>query len=287
MLLRTDRVVIAVEDLDRGQKEMINLLGRSPAWVGGYPGDETACVLFRLDNLCVELLAPRGETPACEALREQIESNGGGLHALHLECDDIASTAKQLWANGLHPSDPVEGLTKDEPSGAFRRFLHSELDPGETAGVRIRLVESLSEPEELPPSLATLGERAAVKTGDHVVIFTTDPERAIDLYGTKLGIRLALDKTFEARRTRILFFRLGGFTIEIGAPLRDQVEEPVANDRFWGLAFRVDDIAAATRRIALAGLAVSEVRRGHKPGTRVCTVENEPAGVPTLIIEHD
>lgn len=141
MLLRTDRVVIAVEDLDRAQKEMIHLLGRSPAWLGGYPGDETACVLFRLDNLCVELLAPRGDTPVCEGLREQLKGNGGGLHALYFECDDIASTTKQLRASGLHPSDPVEGLTKDEPSGAFRRFLHSELDPDETAGVPTLIIE--------------------------------------------------------------------------------------------------------------------------------------------------
>jgi hypothetical protein len=59
----------------------------------------------------------------------------------------------------------------------------------------------------------------------------------------------------------------------------------VADDRLWGLAFRVDDIEAASARIAEAGLEVSEIRDGHKPGTRVCTVKNEPAGVATLLIE--
>jgi catechol 2,3-dioxygenase-like lactoylglutathione lyase family enzyme len=285
VLLRTDRIVIAASDLDRAQREMIDLLGRSPAWVGEYPADETDCVLFRLDNLCVELLAPRGDTPVCDGLRKQIESQGGGLYALHLECDDISTTTKAMREHGLQPSDPREGLARDEPSGAFRRFLESELDPAETAGIRIRIVEHISEPDELPPSLATLGEPAAVQAGDHVVIFTADPERAIDLYAEKLGIRLALDKTFEARRTRLLFFRLGGFTIEVGAPFRDATEEPVADDRLWGLAFRVDDIEAASARIAEAGLEVGEIRDGHKPGTRVCTVKNEPAGVATLLIE--
>ncbi len=287
MLLRTDRVVIAVDDLDRAQREMISVLGRSPAWVGGYPGDETENVLFRLDNLCVELLAARGDTKLCRELRKHIEKNGGGLHALHLACDDIVTTTKELRERGLRPSEPREGLARDEPSGAFRRFLQSELDPAETAGVRIRLVEPLFEAEELPPSLATADERAAVKAGDHVVIFTADPERAIDLYAEKLGIRLALDRSFEARGTRILFFRLGGFTIEIGAPLPQQSEEPIADDRLWGMAYRVDDIAAASERIAAAGLAVGKIREGHKPGTRVCTVKNEPAGVATLLIEHD
>jgi catechol 2,3-dioxygenase-like lactoylglutathione lyase family enzyme len=122
--------------------------------------------------------------------------------------------------------------------------------------------------------------------GDHVVIFSGDPERAIDLYGSKLGIRLALDRTFEKRKTRILFFRLGLFTIEIGAPLRDVADGPAADDRLWGFAYRVDDIDAARERIAKAGLTVSGVREGHKAGTRVCTVKNEPAGVATLIIQQ-
>ncbi len=286
MLLRTDRVVIATPDLERTQKEMVIVLGRGPTWAGEYPADETACVLFRLENTSVELLTPRGGTPACKALRRQIEKHGGGLHALVLECDDIESTTKELRENGLEPSAPVESLTRDEPSGAFRRFLQSELSPDDTAGVRIRLIEPLSQAEELPPSLATPGEQAAARAGDHVVIFTADPERAKDLYANKLGIRLALDKTFEKRKTRILFFRLGGFTIEIGAPLRDRPQEPVADDRLWGMAYRVDDIAAVRERVCQAGLSVNEIRDGHKPGTRVCTIENEPAGVPTLIIEH-
>ncbi|MCH7866649.1 MAG: VOC family protein [Myxococcales bacterium] len=287
MLQRTDRISIAVEDLGRAQKEMMQVLGRSPAWVGGYPGDETACVLFRLDNVCIELLSPLGDTATCNALRVQIEARGGGLHALHLASDDLAATVEELRDHGLNPSEPVEGLTKDEPSGAFRRFLQSVLDPAESAGVRIHLVEWLSAPEELPPSLAIDGERAAVMGGDHVVIFSGDAERAIDLYGTKLGIRLALDRTFEKRKTRILFFRLGHFTIEIGTPLGNQTDEPAKGDRLWGLAYRVDDIDAASERIAKAGLEVSEIREGHKAGTRVCTLKSKPAGVATLIIQQE
>jgi catechol 2,3-dioxygenase-like lactoylglutathione lyase family enzyme len=242
-------------------------------------------VLFRLDNVCIELLSPLGDTPVCRALRTRLEA-GGGVHALHLASDDIAETVGEMRERGLHPSEPVEGLTKDEPSGAFRRYLHSELELAETAGVPIRLVQWLSTPEELPPSLPVDGERSAVMGGDHVVIFSGDPERAIDLYGSKLGIRLALDRTFEKRKTRILFFRLGLFTIEIGAPLRDVADGPAADDRLWGFAYRVDDIDAARERIAKAGLTVSGVREGHKAGTRVCTVKNEPAGVATLIIQQ-
>ena len=37
--------------------------------------------------------------------------------------------------------------------------------------------------------------------------------------------------------------------------------------------------------LTAAGFDVSDVRAGHKPGTRVCTVRDAPGAVPALIIE--
>jgi hypothetical protein len=56
-------------------------------------------------------------------------------------------------------------------------------------------------------------------------------------------------------------------------------------DRLWGLSWRVADADAAHARLAAAGLDVSEVRAGMKPGTRVFTVRDGTCGVPTLMIE--
>lgn len=287
MLTALDRIIIATGDLPRAQREMIHVLGRSPSWVGGYPGDQTESVLWKLDNLCIELLAPVGDTAVCQQLRERIDSGGGGVYAVVLACEDIAGTTQEIRENGLHPTEPTEGLTKDEPSGAYRRFLQSELDPSETAGIRILIAEHLSEPGELSPSLSVEGDDAAVFAGDHVVIMTAAPERALALFSDMLGIRLALDKTFEGRKTRLIFFRLGGFTIEIGAPLKDPSDEPPANDRLWGIAYKVNNIEATADRITRAGLETTKIRDGNKSGTRVFTVKNEPAGVPTLVIKHD
>jgi len=47
----------------------------------------------------------------------------------------------------------------------------------------------------------------------------------------------------------------------------------------------VRDADAIRVRLVAAGLDVSEVRDGHKPGTRVCTVRGDPCGVPTLLLE--
>jgi hypothetical protein len=43
-------------------------------------------------------------------------------------------------------------------------------------------------------------------------------------------------------------------------------------------------VAAARARLAAAGFEVSQVRRGQKRGTQVCTVRRETHGVSTLLI---
>ncbi len=51
-------------------------------------------------------------------------------------------------------------------------------------------------------------------------------------------------------------------------------------------SWRVTNADAARARLAAAGLEVSEVRQGVKPGTRVFSVREGTAGVPTLMIEQ-
>ncbi len=110
-----------------------------------------------------------------------------------------------------------------------------------------------------------------------------DLESSQRLYGEVLGLRLALDRTFEARGTRILFYRAGGVTVEVAGSLSES-PRPSKPDRLWGLAYRVRDLEAAHERLVAAGFDVSEIRMGAKRGTRVCTVRRETHGVATLLI---
>jgi catechol 2,3-dioxygenase-like lactoylglutathione lyase family enzyme len=291
VLTRVDRVVIAVRDIERGRQQAISVLGLTPSWVGGYPGNHCESVLFPLANVSIELLSPARdqESEMIELVETHLKEKGDGLFALVLESDDIERDTTGLVEQGLSPTPASPGLCRDEPSGAYRRFRESWLPTAETGGIRIGLVEYSSLPEELPPCLPTQGKNSTVLAGDHVVVMTAKPERAIDLYREKLGIHLALDKTFEKRGVRLLFFRLGDFTIEIGCrhdPNSSPADDPT-DDLLWGLAYSVSDADSAGERIAKAGLEVSPVRTGHKPGTRVCTVKGAPLGVPTLIIDQE
>jgi hypothetical protein len=49
----------------------------------------------------------------------------------------------------------------------------------------------------------------------------------------------------------------------------------------------VPDIAKAHARMQAAGVEVSALRAGRRPGTRVFTAKSHTAGIPTLVIGMD
>jgi len=46
----------------------------------------------------------------------------------------------------------------------------------------------------------------------------------------------------------------------------------------------VPDLAKARARLRTAGVDVSDIRTGRRPGTQVLTVRSHTSGVPTLMI---
>ena len=130
------------------------------------------------------------------------------------------------------------------------------------------------------------GEGARELAIDHVVVHTVAPERAIGLWRDRIGLRLALDREFPARHLRLLFFRSGGITLEYASPLPASTD-PVADDRLYGVSYRVPDLAARRERLLAAGVDVSGLRPGMRPGTTVANVRSGTAGVPTLLLQVD
>ena len=278
-----DHVVVAVADLEARTRETAALLGRDPSWRGTHAAMGSANALFRLENTYLELLAAAGEGPVGAAVRGRLAAAGEGLLALAFGTVDAAAFAERLRGFGLEADAPRPGEGRDEATGAVRRWQSVGVPFAATRGVGVFALEHASDSDPLPPAQATGAPDACVQALDHVVLMTPDLEAARRLYGDVLGIRLALDRRFEARGQRILFFRVGGATVEVVGPLEPPADPPAA-DRLWGLAWRVEDVEAAARRVAAAGFDVSQVRSGAKPGTAVCTVRGETAGVATLLI---
>jgi catechol 2,3-dioxygenase-like lactoylglutathione lyase family enzyme len=154
-----------------------------------------------------------------------------------------------------------------------------------TRGILVFGIEHLSSPDALPVAHPTAAPDAAISGIDHVVVRSESPDTAIHFYRDQLGLRLALDKSFEQWGARLLFFRVGGVTVEIAAPLPPSVA-PGERDSFWGISWRTPDLVATHARLAAAGIDVSEIRPGRRPGTRVCTIRSHTHRVATLLLEE-
>lgn len=275
MLNSFDHVTIAVNEVETAMTAYERLLGSAPSWRGEHPGLGTEVALFGLSNALIELVAPRHDALEAEGLRALLNARGEGLHAIALGTGDASACCALLRERGLRATAPESGEARST-AGELRRYRTVELSTRTTRGLHVLAVER-SDAASLRQRRAPAA--SAVDALDHVVIRTADADAAIALYGSGLGIRLALDRKLGDRR--MLFFRIGGVTLEV-------VQDPALGDAdvLYGLAYRVRDIEAAHARMRSSGLALSEVRPGNKQGTRVFSVRDGTCGVPTLIL-HD
>jgi catechol 2,3-dioxygenase-like lactoylglutathione lyase family enzyme len=149
------------------------------------------------------------------------------------------------------------------------------LDKSATHGVAIGLVAHVARAAEPEMAHDILGL-------DHVVVRTRDPERAVALYGGRLGLDLRLDRTNPERGNRLLFFVCGDLVVEVSHDTAKGVRP--GPDSIWGLAWRSVDVRRSHTRMSAAGIAVSEIRTGNRAGTEVFTVKSHTAHAPTLVI---
>jgi catechol 2,3-dioxygenase-like lactoylglutathione lyase family enzyme len=271
-----DHVVVLVGDIAAGQAACETLLGRAPSWQSASDGAQT--VLFTLENMSLELMAPAGNSAAAERIRGVLKMQGEGLASICFRVADIAKMHRRLDRLALKPDPIAEVESRDSLSGALLRWKRTRATTDLTRGVRTFFLELAG---ERPRSAVTA---AAPITGlDHVVVSTEDPERAAALYGARLGLDMALDRSHQDWG-QLMFFRCGDLIVEV-------VRRPVAgadqaHDKLWGLSWRVADIDATRARLLADGIDVSEVRQGRKPGTRVMTVRSGTCGVQTLLLER-
>ncbi len=257
MITGLDHLAVAVEDVDAAAGAYRRLLGREPAL---QPGDGADRAWFHFPNMALEVIAPAGHGAAGDRVRARLDAAGEGVWICAFAVDDLAAATRLLARRGLEV----------EPRGTLARVRAAGLD-------------MLLTPARSAPVAPVIGaQAAAVAALDHVVVHSPNPDRALGVYGAKLGLDLRLDRENPQWGARQLFFRCGDAVFEVGASLKSlPSNEP---DRFGGLAWRVPDPEEAQARMGAAGFDVSEVRTGRKPGTQVFTVRNAPGGVPTLML---
>lgn len=276
MITGLDHVVVLVSDIDAARTAYQTLFACAPAWRN--TGDGADHVLFTLDNTTLELMAPSGDGAAADRIRNVIAEQGEGLASICFRTSDIAKMHRRLDRLALKPEPVTEAESRDTASGATLSWKRTRAATSTTRGVRLFFLELAT---ERPLSVPTT--TAPVTAMDHVVVSTADPERAAALYGARLGLDMALDRS-HPDWGRLMFFRCGDLIVEVVH--RPGTDSDALQDKLWGMSWRVADIDATRARLASAGVDVSEVRVGRKPGTRVLTVRGGTCGIPTLLMER-
>ena len=276
MITGLDHVVILVNDIALGTSAYQTLFARAPAWRNR--GDGAERVLFTLDNMTLELMSPDGDGAVADRIRAVIAKQGEGLASICFRTGDIAKMHRRLDRLTLKPEPIAEVESHDATSDAVLSWKRTRAATEATRGVRMFFLELA---KERPRSVQTAP--ASVTAMDHVVVSTADPERAAALYGARLGLDMALDRS-HPEWGRLMFFRCGDLIVEVVH--RPGKDTDANHDRLWGLSWRVADIDATRARLVSDGVDVSEVRTGRKPGTRVLTVRNGTCGIPTLLVER-
>ncbi len=280
LITAVDHVPIVVADLDAAVAAYSALLGRAPNWEGRL-GPNVRHAWFQLPNLALDIIGADGDGPDANAVRARLEKHGEGPSAIAWRVTDLDEAARRLTRRAITFGEP--GVTRSVAAdGAIREWRYAEARASTTRGLAMMLIEAGETPRPVSPAI--IDEADAVAGVDHIVVRSQDADGAVALYGGRLGLDLRLDRANEAWGARQMFFACADMVVEIGSPFAPDPARLGDRDALGGLAWRVADPHAAQARLAAAGVDVSEVRKGRKPGTDVFTVRAGVPGAPYLMI---
>ena len=278
MINTLDHLIIAVKDLNEAELNYKKLFGLNPVWRGEHKELGTANVIFNFKNTYLELLCANGEGLGAMLVNSAIEESGDGLIGVVFGVDNIEKASKSLIEKGFAITDISDGESRNNSSNELRKwknfFLPKELSRGIFSFIIEHTEGSLKKCGEYPSD--------SINKLDHLVINTNDADGFINVYQDIFKIRLALDKVIEHWDSRMLFFRLNRTTIEV-VEKRDE-KEP--KDSLWGLAWEVENIKKAYKRLTDNGVEMTPIKEGLKENTLVSTIKSHTHNVPTLLIEH-
>lgn len=262
MITAVNYLAYAAHDPAQTASAYATLFDQAPDIFNSPTGDRL--YRFRLSNMAFEI--------------GQAKDRPQGLSGLGFEAIDLDATVHKLSRRGLTIDAAASEVWTAENGAQTMQRRSARLATASGHGVPLAIVETAT--PDTPRAISSTS--AGVIGLDHVVIRSPNPERAIALYGGRLGLDFALDRSNPDWGSRLLFFRTGGTTVEIGHSLAKGVSDDP--DSLWGVAWRVHDAAVTGERLKSAGLNTSDASKGRRPGSKVLTVRSGTGDVPTILL---
>ena len=278
MISSIDHLIIAVKDIHDAEENYRKIFGTEPVWKGEHKALGTVNVIFNFKNTYCELLSANGDGLGAALVNGAIKEQGDGLIGVVYGTNNIEESFSALKKSGYLVTEPTEGEGIDNKTQKIRKWKNLFLPPELTRGIFSFIIEHS---EGALPSLNKY-PKATINKLDHLVINTNDANGFINIYKDVFNIRLALDKVIEHWKSRMLFFRVNKTTIEV----IERKNENDSQDSLWGLAWEVESIEEAYKRLISEGVDVTPIKDGLKENTLVATIKSHTHNVPTLLIEH-
>ena len=274
MITGLNCTTLVVRDLETAIECYRHILERPPLFRLATDGVQGA--VFATGNSLLRIVSPVGAGGHGELAQAHLE-HGEGLFEMTFGVENVGLTYRRLKRLSLSP-DPVSEVSEHDNDGALRyRYRRTGLPAEHSHGIPISLSDMTAREQ------ASTAQQSAILGIDLLVVATNEPERAIALYGARLGLPLIFDRTNPTDNARLLQFSCGDKVVEV-------VHRPgngkVGSDRIWGIGWRVADIDLVHDGFKRAGRNVSDVRVGAKPNTRVFTLRDGTCNVATLVVQH-
>ena len=96
-----DHLIIAVEDLDKAEKNYSKIFGISPSWKGEHAELGTSNCLFNFQNTYFELLSATGDGLGADLVSDHLDKSGEGLMGAVFGTDNINVVSTALRGEAL------------------------------------------------------------------------------------------------------------------------------------------------------------------------------------------
>ncbi|WP_353408697.1 VOC family protein [Pseudoteredinibacter isoporae] len=282
-----DRVMLAVQNLDRGRDAYRAVLGREPSEEGSDTTLGVAYCRFRLLHSCIELISPlaghEGNNPLFRRAQWQLRNHGEGLMAIAFASQQLDECQTALNERGVMVEE-FKGDIKGDSYLSRSRMI--QLTEEHCLGLGLFAVETCDRLQR-PFAVAIDSNQSmgVIDDVDHIVLNTRDSDALKACLSEQLGLSLRLDQCREEWGVRQLFYRVGANILEVMEFLSE--EQKAKADYFWGIALAVPRLDPCLERLKEGQVDVSKARKGRKRHSRVATLKSHDCGAATLLISQE
>ena len=272
MLIRVQNIFLATKNIEETSQKFSIFFRRKPNFIGQSRKLGIDIISFGLNKTNICLISPKNSGIWSEKLNNFLKNKGEGIFGINFFSNDFNNDYNNFVKNHLKVSGKIESSFEGNNDIEIKFSFFNILD--KTIESLNILVSSKIDFQDNKSSL-----KNNVSKVNQLVIQTKDPDTIKEIFEGKLSIRLALDKTFKKWAGRMLFFRLGGVTLEVieGKDIKQ-------NSEYFGIGWHADNYNKCYDDLINDGFRLSEIRAGRKEGTLVSTLKEPILNIPTILI---